>query len=93
MAETIRVEVAYVDGACQFLREVAVPRGATLAEAITASGFAQTTGVDVDRLDAGVWSKRASRDRVLDDGDRVELYRPLRLDPMEARRARARARR
>lgn len=90
MAEPLRVEVAYADGACQFLREVALPIGATLGDAISASGIAEATGVDVAGLDTGVWSKRAPRDRVLVDGDRVELYRPLRLDPMEARRARAR---
>lgn len=90
MAETMRVEVAYVDGDCQFLREVMLPIGATVDEAITTCGIAEATGVDVAALDAGVWSKRAPRDRVLVEGDRVELYRPLRLDPMEARRARAR---
>jgi len=93
MADRIRVEVAYVDGSCQFLREIELPAGATLGEAITASGLAELTGVDAAALDSGVWSIRAPRERVLEDGDRVELYRPLRIDPMEARRARARDRR
>ena len=90
MAERIRVEVAYAERGRQFLRAIDVPPGSTLEDAIAASAFADEFGIDVATLAVGVWSKPASRDRVLVDGDRVELYRPLQIDPMEARRARAR---
>lgn len=36
----------------------------------------------------GIWGRRCTLDAVLDDGDRLELYRPLRVDPKEARRER-----
>ncbi|WP_440221612.1 RnfH family protein [Dokdonella sp. MW10] len=89
MAETIRVEVAYAEPQRQFLRALEVPAGTTLEQAIGASGLADAFGIDVDTLEAGIWSKRRDRGTVLGDGDRVELYRPLVVDPKEARRRRA----
>lgn len=89
MAETIRVEVAYAEPHRQFLRALEVSAGTTLEQAIGASGLAEAFGIDVDALDAGIWSKRRDRNVVLGDGDRVELYRPLVVDPKEARRRRA----
>lgn len=83
------MEVAYVDARHQFLVACDLPVDATVATAIQASGVAIATGIDVEACDAGVWSRRVSREHVLRDGDRVELYRPLVADPKEARRVRA----
>jgi putative ubiquitin-RnfH superfamily antitoxin RatB of RatAB toxin-antitoxin module len=91
MAETIRVEVACVAADRVFLRELTLPAGATVAEAVAASGLASAwPGVDIadDRL--GVFGRRVTPRRVLRDGDRVEVYRPLAVDPKEARRRRVR---
>jgi putative ubiquitin-RnfH superfamily antitoxin RatB of RatAB toxin-antitoxin module len=90
MAETIEVEVAYAEPARQFLRRIALAAGSTIADAIAASGIEAELGIDASLLATGVWSKPKPRDALLDDGDRVELYRPLRADPKEARRRRAR---
>ena len=90
MAETIDVEVAYAEPARQFLKRVALEAGATIADAIAASGLEAELGVDASSLATGIWSKPKPRDTALADGDRVELYRPLLADPKEARRRRAR---
>jgi putative ubiquitin-RnfH superfamily antitoxin RatB of RatAB toxin-antitoxin module len=90
MADAIRVEVAYAEPSRQFLRALTLPAGSTIADAIAASGLDAEFGIDSSRLDCGIWSKGASRDTVLRDGDRVELYRALVADPKEARRRRAR---
>lgn len=90
MADAIRVEVAYAEPSRQFLRALDLPLGATIADAIAASGLDIEFGIDLSRLDCGIWSKAASRDTALRDGDRVELYRALVADPKEARRRRAR---
>ncbi len=92
MPENIRVEVAFAEPGRQFLRGLEIAAGSTLADAIAASGVADILDIDVDSLDAGIWSKPAARERVLVDGDRVELYRPLRIDPKDARRERAKRR-
>jgi len=85
----IQVEVAYAERSRQFLERVRLAAGATVADAIEACGVATAFGIDTDPLDAGIWSRPVSRERLLRDGDRVELYRPLQVDPKEARRRRA----
>ena len=89
MADTIDVEVAYAEPDRQFLRRIAVPKGATVADAIAASGVETEFGIDASRLAAGIWSRPAARNALLEDGDRVELYRPLKADPKDSRRRRA----
>lgn len=92
MADRLRVEVAYAEPDRQWLLPVDLAPGATVADAIEASGIAAAVpGLDIvpDRL--GVFGKKASMDRPLRDGDRVEIYRPLLIDPKEERRARAKA--
>ena len=90
MAETIDVEVAYAEPARQFLKRVTLETGATIADAIAASGLEAELGIDASSLATGIWSKPKPRDTALADGDRVELYRALLADPKEARRRRAR---
>jgi putative ubiquitin-RnfH superfamily antitoxin RatB of RatAB toxin-antitoxin module len=89
MADTIEVEVAYAEPQRQFLRRITLPAGATVAEAIAASGLEAEFRIDTSELAVGVWSKPLARDAPLTNGDRVELYRPLTADPKEARRRRA----
>lgn len=89
MIETIRVEVAYADPRRQFLRAVEVAAGSTVADAIAVSGIlAQLPGFVPAGM--GVFGRLVKPDTRLRDGDRVELYRPLRIDPKQARRNRAR---
>ena len=72
------------------MRAVELPDGATVAEAIATSGLAgQFPGLDFGELQAGIWGKPVERACPVRDGDRVELYRPLEMDPREARRLRA----
>ncbi len=83
----IAVEVVFALPERQVLVGVSVPAGASVADAIEASGIAaQFPGVVLDTLDAGIWGRVADRSTVLKAGDRVELYRALEIDPKEARR-------
>ena len=89
MAESgqIQVEVAgAIDGQVQSLL-LALPAGATLADALVAA-TAQIGQVFAADQDAGIWGKVLPRQTVLDEGDRVELYQPLKVDPKKARRER-----
>jgi putative ubiquitin-RnfH superfamily antitoxin RatB of RatAB toxin-antitoxin module len=85
----ISVEVAYAEPDRQFLRRIDLDAGATVADAITASGLEREFSIDTRALAIGVWSKPVTRDAALANGNRVELYRPLKADPKEARRQRA----
>jgi putative ubiquitin-RnfH superfamily antitoxin RatB of RatAB toxin-antitoxin module len=75
-------------------RAVSLPAGATLADAIAASGVLQECGeLQGASLDLGVYNRVRRGTDALRDGDRVEIYRPLIVEPKEARRVRAEIRR
>jgi putative ubiquitin-RnfH superfamily antitoxin RatB of RatAB toxin-antitoxin module len=85
----IRVEVAYATPARQTLLELEVEAGTTVGEAIGLSGIeAAHPEIDIPSVQVGIFGKLASRDAVLEEGDRVEIYRPLLADPKETRRRR-----
>jgi putative ubiquitin-RnfH superfamily antitoxin RatB of RatAB toxin-antitoxin module len=86
----MQVEVVFAVPERQLLEVVHVPDGATVADAIRRSGIGRMfPEVDTDALQAGIWGKTVDRDQLLKDGDRVELYRPLAMDPRDARRLKA----
>ena len=73
-------------------REVGVvlPTGASVLDAIRASGaMVGEAAVDISTQAVGIWGRSAALDAPLAEGDRVEIYRPLTMDPKEARRRRA----
>jgi len=88
-----RVSVACAggDGTVHVI-ELAVPEGATLEDVILKSEILRRCpDLDLAEVEVGVFNRiRSLADRVR-DGDRVEIYRPLRADPKESRRRRARA--
>jgi putative ubiquitin-RnfH superfamily antitoxin RatB of RatAB toxin-antitoxin module len=89
-AGTIGVSVCHARPHDAWLRELTLPSGATAADAVAASGFAEAfPGLDPWRAGVGVFGRAVAPGHVLRDGDRVEIYRPLAFDPMESRRRRA----
>jgi putative ubiquitin-RnfH superfamily antitoxin RatB of RatAB toxin-antitoxin module len=75
-------------------RAVRLPAGSTLADAVAASGLLdEVPGLTAQALDLGVFNRPRAPGTALRDGDRVEIYRPLTVDPKEARRVRAEVRR
>ncbi len=89
----LRVTVAYCAPGVEDISEVRVPPGATVRDAVEAAQVGARKSELQDAVDAGIWGRRCSLDQQLADGDRVEIYRPLIIDPMEGRRARADLRR
>ncbi|HEX4269189.1 MAG TPA: RnfH family protein [Steroidobacteraceae bacterium] len=79
--------MAYADCARQYLWPVALPAAATIADAIDAARR-QAPDVDVpwDTAPVGIFGELRTRTDVPTDGDRIELYRPLRDDPRARRR-------
>lgn len=65
-----------------------LPAPATVNAALQASGVLQRHGLDAGQVRCGVWNHAREADFALRDGDRVELYRSLTVDPKEARRLR-----
>ena len=84
----IRVTVAVSPAPRQTVeRELLLEDGSTAGQAVLASGllerFPMLSGAPI-----GVWGKQAKAGRILRDQDRVEIYRPLKVDPKVARRER-----
>lgn len=87
MEETIHIEVAYAQPQRQLILQLEVPRGTTAIEAVRLSGIEeQFPEIVLGRNRLGVFGKLCKDDRPLNPGDRVEIYRPLLVDPRDARR-------
>jgi putative ubiquitin-RnfH superfamily antitoxin RatB of RatAB toxin-antitoxin module len=68
-----------------------LPDGSTARDAVLASGWPQAgPGHAVEGAELGVWGRRCTPEHILRDGDRVEVYRGLLVDPKVARRERFR---
>lgn len=90
MTDYLHVWVAYVGTSEQILHNIQAPSGTRLQEAIEQSGIlAQCPEIDLAVNKVGIFGKLAKLDQVLEDGDRVEIYRPLIADPKTARKRRA----
>ncbi len=91
-AEAVRVSVAYSPQARVVDEtELSLPAGATLVDAVRASGLLERhPGLDLAQAKFGVWGRVQPLETVLRERDRVEVYRPLQVDPKEARRLRYR---
>lgn len=89
-AEALAVEVVYALPDRQTVLQVVLPEGATIGQAIAASGMlARHPTVDLETCRVGIFGHLRNLADVVRDGDRVEIYRPLVVDPKERRRRRA----
>lgn len=90
----IECEVAYALADRQHVVTVRLPDGATALDALHASGLLERfPQIDERSATLGVFGTVVPREHPLRSGDRLEIYRPLQVDPREARRARVRGRR
>lgn len=86
----MKVTVTWATREVQDSVDVDLPAGATVADAVDASGLVGQYGIDRARLGFAVYGRRAFPETVLAEGDRIDLTRPLEVDPKAARIARAR---
>ena len=87
---TITVVLAYAPLGKPMYRDLQLPPGSTVGDAIRACGLlALCPEIDMTRNRVGIFGRLAQLDTPLRDGDRVEIYRPLNADPKEVRRRRA----
>lgn len=93
-AALLTVSVCYALPGHVWLRELRLPDGATVADALAASGFSKAFPVVQPwERGVGIFGKGTEPQARLADGDRVEIYRGLSFDPKESRRRRAEHRR
>jgi putative ubiquitin-RnfH superfamily antitoxin RatB of RatAB toxin-antitoxin module len=86
----IAVEVVYAMPQAQTVIELTLEEGATVEDALRASGILERhPQLDPVSCRLGIWGRAASRSQVLRHRDRVEIHRALLADPKQARRRRA----
>ncbi len=78
----MKVGIAYALPHRQAWFDVEVPDGATIKDAIERSGILrQFPEINLEKQKVGIFSKLSKLDTVLNEGDRVEIYRPITADP------------
>lgn len=86
----LTISICYVTTTIQDTIHIEVPVGSTLIQAIDFSGIKQKyKEIDFTTNTMGVFGKAVENTYTLSDHDRIEIYRPLHVDPMQARRQRA----
>ena len=90
MPNKILVEIAYALPEEQVIISIKVPTIFNVQQAIEKSGIQKKfPGIDLSKNKVGIFGKKTTLDQPLNDRDRIEIYRPLILDPKEMRRKRA----
>jgi len=90
--ERVRVTVVYAQLERQWAVRVVLDPGANVQAAIDRSGlFEAIPELRLATLEVGIFHRRCALDTLVRDGDRVEIYRPLQVEPKQARRLRAAA--
>ena len=90
---SLRITVVRAERATAQVSELRLPMGATVAQALKASGMLGEAERDGQEraADVGIFGKRVNLDHLLSDGDQIELYRPLIIDPKARRIQREKA--
>lgn len=87
--ELINIEVAYAKPDRQSVISLELHAGSTAEQVITASGvLEQFPEIDLSQQKVGIFGQVCTLDKPVVDGDRVEIYRPLLQNPVDARRGR-----
>jgi putative ubiquitin-RnfH superfamily antitoxin RatB of RatAB toxin-antitoxin module len=87
----LQIEIAYAKEPQRVIvKTLHLPPGSRVADALASAALdSEFTGVDLANSVLGIFGRLTRTDRALQDGDRIEIYRPLVVDPKAARRARA----
>lgn len=87
---SLTIEVAYANAKQQLLIPVVVSDHTSIEQAILASGILQHfSEIDLQQNAVGIFGKVCALSQLVNTGDRIEIYRPLFLDPKDARKQRA----
>jgi uncharacterized protein len=86
---SLKVEIAYAEPQRAIVKALRLPAGSCVADALRLAALdLDFAGVDLANSAHGIFGKQVPAEQPLEDGDRIEIYRPLAADPKAARRAR-----
>ena len=88
------VEIVCATPEKQICLSITLERSCAIAEALKMSKILEHfPEIDLEHTTVGIWGKLKTLDTLVESGDRIEIYRPLTIDPMEARRLRVKKKR
>ncbi|MFC3032255.1 RnfH family protein [Pseudoalteromonas fenneropenaei] len=86
----IKVEVVFALPEKATCLHIEVPEGSSAEQVVMQSGILEKCPeIDPTNLSLGIWNRTCKGKQVVQEGDRIEIYRPLIADPKDARRRRA----
>jgi uncharacterized protein len=86
----LQIEIAYAEPQRVIVKALTLPPGSRVADALRLAALdPDFIGVDLANSPLGIFGRLTPRDHALQQGDRIEIYRPLAADPKVARRERA----
>ena len=88
IATSIRVEIVYAGQLRTIAKTFAMARGSLVSDALTAAALDPDFLADFRAASVGIFGRLVSKDQPLNEGDRIEIYRPLILEPKLARKRR-----
>lgn len=93
--DTIRIKVVVCQSASEVqIVQLRLPAGSCVSDAVQQcqqTHFPELLAqLAAEERSVGVWGKKTAKTTILKDGDRLEIYRPLVVDPKESRRLRYR---
>lgn len=89
-ANQFQIELVYINPPTQHVQHLNVTAGDTIEKVIKDSGvLSKFPELDFTVNKIGIYNKLVDLEYLLQEGDRLEIYRPLKIDPKEARRKRA----
>ena len=90
MPEQIIVEVSFASPTKQIIISIKAPKDFNVKQAIEKSGIQKKfPEIDLDKNNVGIFGKQITLGHSLKNKDRIEIYRPLIIDPKELRRKKA----
>jgi uncharacterized protein len=92
MTKALAITVAYAAPGAEAIVALTLPAGATVEQAVTASGLRERFALAGRSIGYAIYGQRVDGDMPLADGDRIEITRPLVADAKQVRRTRATAR-
>jgi putative ubiquitin-RnfH superfamily antitoxin RatB of RatAB toxin-antitoxin module len=89
--QTIPIEIVYGNAQQQYIEKLTVPLGTTVQQALAQSTelIKKFPQMDIDPKQIGIFGKHTTMDAIVEADSRIEIYRPLVIDPKQARRQRA----
>lgn len=87
--DNINIQIVYATPERQTILDMTVDKPCTVEQAIAHSTLlADYPEVDFSKMTVGIWGKRVPHNNLCAEGDRIEIYRPLIIDPKQARKKR-----